>query len=216
MSRTTVCALSPKQNNTDVAIIGGGPAGLAAAIALQKKGIECTVVEALEPPIDKGCGEGLMPDALHSLKELGIEITEEEGYPFQGIRFATSADRVDAEFPNGTGIGVRRTHLHQRMSHRAREVGVTLAWRSHATLSSGGRLLINGAEMRYRWLIGADGTASQVRKWAGLDEERFYSQRFGFRRHYQIAPWGKYVEVHWGRLVSYTSPLSRVTACASY
>lgn len=39
-------------------IIGGGPAGLAAAIALRQKGIDCMVVETLEPPIDKCCGEG--------------------------------------------------------------------------------------------------------------------------------------------------------------
>ena len=112
-----------KANSADVVIVGGGPAGLAATIALRQKGIECIVVEALEPPIDKCCGEGLMPDALHSLKALGVEIREEEGYAFQGIRFANSTHRVDADFPNGAGIGVRRTHLHQRMSDRACEVG---------------------------------------------------------------------------------------------
>jgi hypothetical protein len=98
-----------KANSADVVIVGGGPAGLAAAIALGQKGIECIVVEALEPPIDKCCGEGLMPDALHSLKALGVKIREEEGYAFQGIRFADSTHRVDADFPNGAGIGVRRT-----------------------------------------------------------------------------------------------------------
>jgi flavin-dependent dehydrogenase len=41
-----------------VMIIGGGPAGLAAAIALRQKGIDCMVVEALELPKDKCCGEG--------------------------------------------------------------------------------------------------------------------------------------------------------------
>lgn len=39
-------------------IIGGGPAGLAAAIALRQKGIDCMVVETLELPTDKSCGEG--------------------------------------------------------------------------------------------------------------------------------------------------------------
>jgi 2-polyprenyl-6-methoxyphenol hydroxylase-like FAD-dependent oxidoreductase len=48
---------SRKASTTDVVIIGGGPAGLAAAIALRGKDIECTVVDALEPPIAKGCGE---------------------------------------------------------------------------------------------------------------------------------------------------------------
>ena len=47
----------------DVLIAGGGPAGLAAAIALRQKGLDVLVADALCPPIDKACGEGLMPDA---------------------------------------------------------------------------------------------------------------------------------------------------------
>ncbi len=47
----------------DALIVGGGPAGLAAAIALRQKGLDVLVADALRPPIDKACGEGLMPDA---------------------------------------------------------------------------------------------------------------------------------------------------------
>lgn len=141
---------SQKESTTDVVIIGGGPGGLAAAIALHDKDIDSMVVDALEPPIDKGCGEGLMPDALDSLKALGIEISEEDGYPLQGIRFANNRHRVEARFPNGTGVGVRRTHLHQKMCDHARDVGVKLSWRSHATFLKGGKLMINGEEARYR------------------------------------------------------------------
>lgn len=187
-----------RANFEDVVIIGGGPAGLAAAIALRQKGIECMVVEAHEAPIDKCCGEGLMPDALRSLKALGVEIREEEGYAFRGIRFANSTHLVDADFPNGAGIGVRRTHLHQRMIDRACEVGVRLMWGNRATLRSQTEVVANGVPTRFRRLIGADGTASRVRRWAGLAAEKTFSQRFGFRCHYQIAPWSECVEVHWG------------------
>jgi 2-polyprenyl-6-methoxyphenol hydroxylase-like FAD-dependent oxidoreductase len=152
---------------TDVVIIGEGACRMAAAIALRGKDIECTVVDALEPPIAKGCGEGLMPDALDSLKALGIEMSEEDGYPLQGIRFAKSRHQVEARFPNGTGVGVRRTHLHHKMCEHAREVEVKLSWRGHATLLKDRKLMINGEETQYRWLIGAEGTSSQVRRWAG-------------------------------------------------
>jgi flavin-dependent dehydrogenase len=204
-------------NSADVVIVGGGPAGLAAAIALRQKGIECMVVEALEPPIDKCCGEGLMPDALHSLKALGVEIREEEGYPFQGIRFANSTHRVDADFPNGAGIGVRRTHLHQRMSDRACEVGVRLMWGNRVTLLSQQEVVVNGVPTRFRWLIGADGTASQVRRWAGLGAEKAFSQRVSFRRHYETAPWSEYVEVHWGAIGQvYITPVARDRVCVVF
>jgi anaerobic glycerol-3-phosphate dehydrogenase len=45
----------------DALIVGGGPAGLASAIALRQKGLDVLVADALRPPIDKACGEGLMP-----------------------------------------------------------------------------------------------------------------------------------------------------------
>ena len=206
-----------RANFADVVIIGGGPAGLAAAIALRQKGIDCMVIEALEPPIDKCCGEGLMPDALHSLKALGIEIRGEEGYPFRGIRFVNSAHRVDAEFPNGTGVGVRRTHLHQRMSDRAREVGVRLLWGNRATLRSQAEVVVNGVPIGFRWLIGADGTVSRVRKWAGLAAQKALNQRVAFRCHYQIAPWSDYVEIHWGVIGQvYITPVARDCVCVVF
>jgi flavin-dependent dehydrogenase len=208
---------APTTDFADVVIIGGGPAGLAAAIALRQKGIDCLVVEALEPPIDKCCGEGLMPDGLHSLKALGVEIRQEEGYPFRGIRFANRTHRIDADFPNGAGIGVRRTHLHQRLIDRASAVGVSLIWGARATLPSQTEVLVNAVPTRFRWLIGADGTASRVRPWAGLAVEKAFSQRVAFRCHYEIAPWSEYVEVHWGATGQvYITPVSQDRVCVVF
>src|SRR5260221_10070000 len=48
----------------DVGVVGGGPAGLAAAIALQLRGFRVFVAAGMRPPIDKACGEGLMPDSV--------------------------------------------------------------------------------------------------------------------------------------------------------
>ncbi len=202
---------------TDVLILGGGPAGLAAAIALRQKGIECLVVEALEPAIDKGCAEGLMPDALASLRELGLDITEQDGHRFRGIRFNNSAHQVHADFPNGMGIGVRRTKLHGLIADRAREADVSVLWSSRAKLLDNRSALVNGRTISFRYLVGADGQASGIRKWAGLGEVQRESVRFGFRRHYNIAPWSEYVEVHWGPPGQvYLTPVAADSVCVVF
>ena len=59
-------------NSTDVFVIGGGPAGLAAAIAARQQGFRVIVADGAQMPIDKPCGEGLMPDGVAALQELGI------------------------------------------------------------------------------------------------------------------------------------------------
>jgi len=203
-------AMAPASSNipctTDAVIVGGGPAGLAASIALRQRGIDCVVVEARGPGIDKACGEGLMPDSLESLASLGVQVAESDGHAFRGVRFANPVHRVDALFPSGKGIGVRRPRLHRLLAERAQAAGARLLWNSHIKLpeqparagSPAFSTTMNGQAIRFRWLIGADGGASSVRRWSGLEGVRKLEVRYGFRRHYQIKPWSDFVELHWG------------------
>ena len=85
----------------DVCVIGGGPAGLAAAIAFRLTGSTVVVLDANVPPIDKACGEGLMPDTLRGLSELGVKIPVSEGAPFRGVEFVRGEQRAAADFPHG-------------------------------------------------------------------------------------------------------------------
>ena len=83
----------------DVFVIGGGPAGLATAIAARRHGLSVVLADGAVPPIDKPCGEGLMPDGVEALHHLGITIPEGEAYPFRGIRFVSDGTKAEAEFP---------------------------------------------------------------------------------------------------------------------
>jgi flavin-dependent dehydrogenase len=55
----------------DVAVVGAGPVGLAAAIEARLRGLTVAIIEPRSPAIDKACGEGLMPGALPALARLG-------------------------------------------------------------------------------------------------------------------------------------------------
>src|SRR4051794_7739609 len=107
--------MSVLPRTTDLFVIGGGPAGLATAIAARRRGLDVTLADSATPPIDKACGEGIMPDGLAAARSLGLDLSPAGGHPFQGIRFcdADSGAAVAADFPQGFGLGLRRTALHQ-------------------------------------------------------------------------------------------------------
>ncbi len=81
-------SVSTSSTQPDILIVGAGPAGLAAAIASARQGLQVEVIDGMKPPIDKACGEGLMPDSLESLAALGFnmkELLHTESYPLRGI-----------------------------------------------------------------------------------------------------------------------------------
>jgi flavin-dependent dehydrogenase len=204
----------------DVFIVGGGPAGLATAIAARRHGLSVVVADGAVPPIDKSCGEGLMPDGVEALHKLGLTIPEGEAYPFRGIRFVSGGTKAEATFPRGTAYGIRRTHLHRVLLDHAAACGVRMLWQAAVTGLHPEGVLVAGELVRARWVVGADGTSSRVRGWARLDPHEpdtpLNNLRFGFRRHYRIAPWTGFVELHWGRDCQvYVTPVSREEVCVA-
>lgn len=179
----------------DVIVAGGGPVGLAAAIRARQAGLEVTVVEPRDGPVDKACGEGLMPTAVAALRSLGVEPA---GVPFRGIRYLRDDRAVEGLFRNGCGLGVRRTVLHDALAARAAGVGVTrVTGRVTTVTHHAGHVEADGR--RARWLLAADGLHSPVRRQLGLDRPSRPggAPRFGLRRHFATAPWTDLVEVHW-------------------
>ena len=202
--------------STDVFVIGGGPAGLAAAIAARQHGFDVVVADGAEPPIDKPCGEGLMPDGRAALANFGIRIPAEDSHPFRGIRFVSGTLRVDASFPADQGLGIRRTALHRIMVARAEALGISLLWQTPITRLHAQGVHIGREVVRSRWVVGADGGQSLVRRWAGLDRYHYDRTRFAFRRHYRIAPWSDCMELHWGPGCQiYVTPVAADEICVA-
>ncbi len=203
-------------SSTDVFVVGGGPAGLAAAIAARQQGFRVTVADVFRPPIDKACGEGLMPDSVAALRELGVDADRFHAYTFRGIRFIGDQGIVDAEFPRGSGRGVRRMVLHQALVQRALDLGVTLLCGARVSAVREGAVLVEGRAVPCRWIIGADGQNSQVRRWAGLNAGRDYDRRLGARRHFALRPWSEFVEIFWGqRSQAYVTGIGANEVCVA-
>jgi flavin-dependent dehydrogenase len=181
----------------EVLIVGGGPAGLATAIAARRHGLDALVVDRSTPPIDKPCGEGLMPTGVVALERLGIELPDDCGRPFRGIRYLGDGVSVRADFPGVAGIAIRRPVLHSLLVSNATEVGARFSWGTPIRGLTAGGVETDDGEIRCRWLVGADGLHSRVRRWAGLGVPSRRRRRFGVRRHYRCEPWSDDVEVYW-------------------
>jgi 2-polyprenyl-6-methoxyphenol hydroxylase-like FAD-dependent oxidoreductase len=197
----------------DYAIVGAGPAGLAVAILAASAGRRAVVVERRPGPLDQACGEGLMPPGVAWLARLGVTIAPEDCRPFRGVRYVDGDLVAQAGFAEGPGLGVRRTALSRALLSRAGALGaeVRLGCAAGAVVTRDDHVLLETASgpIEARWLVGADGRHSQVRGACGFAVRAAAHPRFGIRRHFRLAPWSDFVEVHWADGVeAYVTPVA--------
>lgn len=185
-------------SDADLVVVGGGPAGLATAIHGRLAGLRVSVLDRSAPPIDRACGEGVMPEGVAQLERLGVRIAPDRSRPFRGVRYIDGDLVAEGSFLDRVGLGARRTVLHRALVERAGELGVDVRWGTVVTGLTDCGVATDGGEIAGRWIVGADGRRSQVRRWAGLDGTPPRAGRFGVRRHYRMTPWTDLVEVHWG------------------
>jgi flavin-dependent dehydrogenase len=187
--------------DVDLLVVGGGPVGLATAIEGVAAGLAVALVERRGTPVDKACGEGLMPAARDALDRLGVGL---DGREFTGIRYVAPGRNALARFRNGPGLGVRRTTLSAALSARADAAGVKRV----DAVAGPPMLRPDGVELEgitASWLVAADGLHSPLRRALGLHRAPSprMSPRYGLRRHYRT------VEVHWsGRAEAYVTPVA--------
>jgi flavin-dependent dehydrogenase len=189
----------------DAVVVGAGPAGLAFAAFAAARGLDVLVLERREGPLDKACGEGLLPAGVRALEPLGIvaAIAPAEKAALGAIRWI-DADAGEARLalPAPGGVAIRRTALSAALLARARAAGVEVVqgapvvrhWREEGAMAVGGPF----GEARARVLVAADGLNSPTRRRERLALPPRAPVRYGIRRHFAVVPWSGDVEVHFG------------------
>lgn len=189
---------------TDLIVAGAGPAGLATAVHAARAGLDTVIVDRRPGPIDKACGEGLMPHTVAQLEKLGVALG---GRPFRGITYTDGVRRVEAEFRSGKGLGMRRTVLSEALHDAAADAGARIVYRDIGTVTQDFAGVQCG-DLRARYLAAADGLHSPIRRALGLNRPARGRRRWGIRRHYAVAPWSDTVDVHWARdTEAYVTPV---------
>lgn len=160
----------------DVAVVGGGPAGSAAAIALARAGRSVVLVDKARFPRDKCCGDGLTTGALRRLEGLGVRPEAVASwFPVHDVHVRGPAGHeVTFPLPRGRGLFAavaRRADLDAALLDVAREAGVDVhdgcALRSAAVGAGGDSVVLDVdglGPVRARYAVGADGMWSRLRK----------------------------------------------------
>ncbi|MEA3066384.1 MAG: hypothetical protein QOJ27_2845, partial [Sphingomonadales bacterium] len=107
---------------TAALIVGGGPAGSAAAIALARAGLAAELIERSDGPHDIVCGGFLGWDALAALERLGLDPAALGARPIHRLRLISTQRRIEVPLPR-PAAGLSRRTLDEAMLAAAAQAG---------------------------------------------------------------------------------------------
>ena len=180
--------------DSEIAIIGAGPAGSTAAALLARAGRDVHVFDRARFPRDKCCGDGLTTLALRELEALGFDPSTVVSWQQVDDVVIRSPRGTERRYPLPDGAGyhaavARREDLDAALVDLAREAGAQIHEGRQLTgvdHDAGGVDLTFGDEThRTRHVIAADGMWSPTRKMLGLGVEGYRGEWHAFRQYFR-------------------------------
>ena len=190
----------PDATATDVLIVGGGPAGAAAAYWLALAGHRVSIVEKRHFPREKTCGDGLTPRAVKQLDDMGLTEPLSKYHRFSGLRATAMGKELELEWPEHPiyprhGYVVRRNALDEMVARNAVAAGATLLEGHEALSPIVERGFVQGAmiardkgepsELRARYTIVADGANSRFGRALGTSRAREWPYGTAIRTYFE-------------------------------
>ena len=173
----------------DVIIIGGGLAGLTAAIQLTKQNCGVLLLEKERYPHHKVCGEYVSNEVRPYLKTLGIDLEEVGAVNIETLQLSTvSGELVQTVLPLG-GFGISRYAFDQMLYKKAISLGVSFIFEEVITVNFKNDAFTiiteSGQQMASKVVLGAYGKRSSLDKQLNRDFIQKKSHWLGVKAHYR-------------------------------
>lgn len=181
----------------DVLVVGGGPAGAAAAFWLSRRGHRVLVAEKGRFPREKVCGDGLTPRSVYELARMGFDFAAPGFHRCRGLRAVAGGRTLELDwpshpvFPNWGGV-IRRADLDRRVLSLAEGQGAVVATGTEAVpVLTEGRIdavALRGPEglelARPRMVVVAEGALRRFGRVLGARRDRRLPIGVGARAYF--------------------------------